>query len=277
MNSATTNNLAKVKWTYFILPCLLLLLIFCYLAYKHALSKTAYIQVQKEFFLTGNHALSDYPQLMINLTQFGDVVVILSFLAILLALAPKCWECFINAIIVSGIFTMILKPLFAIKRPAAALLHEKFVIIGPKLDGHNSFPSGHSITTFTILSVILFAFMPTRLHHRILWSFCICSIGLVLISTRIGVGAHYPIDVLSGAIFGYLSAIIGILITKKVHLWNWIANIKKYPILIAFLITLCVGMVLKIMDANLLVFYMALISLLVSLFVIAKTYVQQNF
>lgn len=277
MNSKSVKNFAKVKYHYFFLPIALLIIIFSFLFYNKALENKSYIDIQKGLFLMGNDFLSDYPLIMNNLTQLGDGLIILSFLTILLVFAPKCWECFINAFIVSGIFTLILKPMFGIQRPAAALIHEKFVIIGPKLAGNNSFPSGHSITTFTILAVILFAFMPTDIRKRIFWTFCVCCFGLLLISTRIGVGAHYPIDVITGAIVGYMSAIIGIMITQKVRLWNWIENVKMYPIIILLLLGFTVGVIFKILDSPLIIFYLALLSLLISLFVTAKTYAKQNF
>lgn len=277
MNSKSVKNFAKVKYHYFFLPIALLIIIFSFLFYNKALENKSYIDIQKGLFLMGNDFLSDYPLIMNNLTQLGDGLIILSFLTILLVFAPKCWECFINAFILSGIFTLILKPMFGIQRPAAALIHEKFVIIGPKLAGNNSFPSGHSITTFTILAVILFAFMPTDIRKRIFWTFCVCCFGLLLISTRIGVGAHYPIDVITGAIVGYMSAIIGIMITQKVRLWNWIENVKMYPIIILLLLGFTVGVIFKILDSPLIIFYLALLSLLISLFVTAKTYAKQNF
>ncbi len=277
MNDKSVKNFAKVKYHYFFLPTALLIVIFSFLFYNEALENESYIKIQKGLFLLGNDFLSDYPLLINNLTQLGDGLIILSFLTILLVFAPKCWECFINAFIISGIFTLILKPLFGIQRPAAGLINEKFVIIGPKLAGNNSFPSGHSITTFTILGVILFAFMPTDLRKRVLWTTSICTLGLILISTRIGVGAHYPIDVITGAIIGYISAIIGILITQKVKLWNWIENVKMYPIIILLLVGFTVAVIFKILDSPLIIFYLALLSLLISLFVTAKTYAKQNF
>lgn len=277
MNSKAANNLSKVRISYFVLPIMLLTSVFCFLFYYKALSNDSYIQVQKDFFLFGNAKLSQFPSLIHNLTQLGDGLIILSFLTILFVFAPKCWECFFNAFIISGIFTAILKPLFKIQRPAAALLHDNFTIIGPKLTGNNSFPSGHSITTFTILSVILFAFMPRDFKQRILWCFCICTIGAILISTRVGVGAHYPIDVFVGAVVGYLSAIIGVMITQKVKLWCWIANPKFYPFFIVLFASCIVAIIVKILDSNLFIFYLALISLLISIFVITKIYVQKKF
>lgn len=107
MNGKSVKNFAKVKYHYFFLPTALLIVIFSFLFYNEAVENESYIKIQKGLFLLGNDFLSDYPLIMNNLTQLGDGLIILSFLTILLVFAPKCWECFINAFIVSGIFTLI--------------------------------------------------------------------------------------------------------------------------------------------------------------------------
>jgi len=276
-NNTVIKNLEKVRFCHFYLPSILLILIFTFLFYCQTFRNEGYVQSQKVLFLYGNSELSQYPNLIYNLTQLGDGLILLSIFAMLLIIVPKCWETFLTAFIVSAILSIVLKTLFGVQRPAAALTHEHFVIIGPRLDGHNSFPSGHSITAFTFLSVILFAFMPLQRIHKILWCFCICTIGALIISTRVGVGAHYPLDVTVGAIVGYLSAIIGILINRKYKMWCWIANAKFYPIFIAVFLVSAVVIILKILATNLIIFYIALLSLLITLFVITKIYVKKQF
>ena len=49
--------------------------------------------------------------------------------------------------------------------------------------------------------------------------------------TRVGVGAHYPLDVIAGAILGYLSGILGIFINQKYKTWTWISDKRYYPVL----------------------------------------------
>lgn len=275
MNKSVICNFSKLKLSFFLLPLFFLITIFGFLYSQKALSNDSYIALQKNLFLGLNSRLSSYPQTMNNLTQLGDCLIILSFLTVLIVYIPKLWESLITAIIISGILTAILKPLFSIQRPAAAFLNDNFFIIGPKLSGHNSFPSGHSITTFTVLSVILFAFMPQNIRYKILWSLFICSLGVLIISTRIAVGAHHPFDVTTGAIVGYISAIIGIILTKKFKIWSWIANKKFYPFFI-LLFTVSAGIIIsKIISTNLIIFYLALLSLLISLFVITKIYVKK--
>ena len=277
MNNTVTGNFAKIKLTFFYVPLLFLFLIFIFLYINNALHNDAYVNLQKKMFLLINSELSAYPNILNNFTQLGDCLIILSFLTLLIIYTPKLWESLISAIIISGILTGILKPLFSIQRPSAAFINDHFAVIGPKLMGHNSFPSGHSITAFTVLSVLLFAFMPKMKKHKILWSFSICSIGVLIIITRIGVGAHHPFDVTTGAIVGYISAISGILISQKYKLWCWIANKKFYPFFIVLFASCCIILITKILATNLIIFYLALISLLTTLYVITSLYVKKQF
>lgn len=276
INDIAAKNLSQVSVSFLIIPILLILAIFYILYHYQILDRETYTHSQKALFLYGNAELSQYPQLMLNMTQLGDGLVLLSLLTMLFLTAPKCWESFISAIIISGILTAIFKRLFSIPRPAAAFLHDHFVILGPKLSGHNSFPSGHSITTFTILSIVLLAFLPVNWKYRILWCTVILALGTVTILTRIGVGAHHPLDVLVGAIVGYLSAILGILISEHFKVLNWISNQKYYPIFIVVFLAGTIALVSKILEHNLFIFYFALLNLLLSIFFITKNYVKKK-
>lgn len=109
---------------------------------------------KKIFFLSLNSNLANYPSTLSNLTELGDALVILSFLTLFIVYAPKMWEALITSSIISAIIVCSLKPIFAIQGPAAAFGSENLSIIGKKLIGSNSFPSGHSVTVFLI------AFMP---------------------------------------------------------------------------------------------------------------------
>jgi len=189
--------------------------------------------------------------------------------------APKIWESLLSASILSCILSSLLKQVFAVPRPAVAFDKNSFVIIGNTLTGNNSLPSGHSITAFTILTVLLFAFMPQKLNYKILWSVFITITGLILIFTRVGVGAHYPLDVIIGGIIGYISGLLGILISKKYRIWAWISNKKYYPILILFLLFCCISLINKIINENLIIFYLSLTSLVVSLYKIINVYIKK--
>lgn len=274
-NSSVIENLNKVKVSLFYIPLFLLTAIFFYLYFAGALSVERYVEIQKDIFIDINSTLGQFPSLMLNLTQLGDALIFLSFLTLLIIYAPKFWESLISASIVSAILSKFLKVLFSVPRPAAILDNETFIIIGKKLVGHSSLPSGHSITTFTIITVLMYAFMPKKISSKVAWVILLIGLGFIIISTRVGVGAHFPLDVIIGGIIGYISGLIGIFISKNNKLWAWIGNPKYYPFFIILFMVCCVVLGTKIYKENLLIYYLSMISLIVSLYKIIYGYIKK--
>ncbi|MCC9020643.1 MULTISPECIES: phosphatase PAP2 family protein [Flavobacterium] len=275
MNTSIIKNYSKLKFSLYFLPlfCLAALVLFLY--YENALSVYNYAQIQKSTFLYINSHLGLYPNLQYNLTQLGDASIFLSFLALFILYAPKLWEALLSGLLFSLLFSCPLKAIFGVPRPAVIFNNEITCIMGRKLCGFNSLPSGHSIVVFTVLTIILFAFMPQRLKFKILWSVSIITIGFILAFTRVGVGAHYPLDVITGSILGYISGISGIFISRKYKIGAWINNDKYYPIFIALFIICCICLVGKIIKENLIIYYLSFISLAVSLYKITYVYVKK--
>ena len=274
-NSSVIENSNKVKVSLFYIPLFLLTAIFFYLYFAGALSVERYVEIQKVIFIDINSTLGQFPSLMLNLTQLGDALIFLSFLTLLIIYAPKFWESLISASIVSAILSKFLKVLFSVPRPAAILDNETFIIIGKKLVGHSSLPSGHSITTFTIITVLMYAFMPKKISSKVAWVILLIGLGFIIISTRVGVGAHFPLDVIIGGIIGYISGLIGIFISKNDKLWAWIGNPKYYPFFIILFMVCCVVLGTKIYKENLLIYYLSMISLIVSLYKIIYVYIKK--
>lgn len=275
MNTNIICNYSKLKLSLFILPVSFLITIALYLYSQDSLSADKYIQIQKNSFFFINSKLSQFPNTEYNLTQFGDALIFLSLLTIFIVYAPKIWESLLSASVVSAIFCCSFKKIFAVPRPDATFDHNSFVIIGKALCGSNSLPSGHSMTIFTILTVLLFAFAPQKLKYKILWFFSIISIGLILVFTRVGVGAHYPLDVIIGGTIGYISGLLGIFISRKYKIWNWVNNKKSYPFFILLLLICGIILINRIINENLIIFYLALVSLAISLFKIITVYVKK--
>lgn len=275
MNTSVITNFSKLKVSLFLIPLFFILAIILFIYSQGAFSIENYVQVQKSAFLFINAELSQFPNIIYNLTQLGDAMILLSLLTIFILYAPKLWEALLSASLVSALFSNVLKKIFAVPRPAALFDNTNFTIIGKTLTGHNSLPSGHSITIFTILTVLLYAFMPKKNTAKLAWSFGLVAIGLLLVFTRVGVGAHYPLDVISGSIIGYISGLTGIFICNNYKLWEWINSKKYYPIFI-LLFVICGGVLIsKISKENLLIFYFALISLVFSLYKIITAYVKK--
>ncbi|KUG13334.1 phosphatase PAP2 family protein [Elizabethkingia miricola] len=275
MNKTIISNYLRLKSALFFLPAALSFLIATYLYCQNAFSIERYIDIQKDCFYYLNFKLSQFPKTQYNFTQFGDAVVILSFFALVFVSAPKIWEALISGSLISCLFSNVLKKIFAVPRPAAVFDNDSFVIIGKTLAGYNSVPSGHSITIFTTLTILMYSYSPSKLTYKILWLSFLSLAGLIFILSRVGVGAHYPIDVIIGGIVGYISGLLGIFFSLHFKIWNWIGNRKYYPFFIMFFLAGCVSLISRIINENLIIFYFALISLVFSLYKIITAYVKK--
>jgi len=217
------NENLRIKNSWLTLSFVLLFVfisIFYILFFKGGNFIQTYVYSQKELFLYLNSELSKYPLLQLNLTQLGDVLTVYSFLAVLIYYSPKFWRVLLTSSIITLVVSGMLKKLFAVPRPAAMFDLESFTVLGRVLSGKTSFPSGHSMVTFVVISLVIIAFMPKNKYFKILWSISLIVIGLLLAFSRVGVGAHYPIDVLAGCYIGYLILVVSIKIDNKFKLWK---------------------------------------------------------
>lgn len=266
MNTYIINNYSRLKPFLFFLPLFFLIAVVLFLYSRNALSADQYTQIQKDSFYFINHHLGHYPSFEYNLTQMGDALVFLSFLSVLIIYAPKLWEALISGLLASLLFSCPLKKIFSVPRPAAAFNNDTFFIVGKTLTGHNSLPSGHSIVIFTVLTVLLFGFMPQNFKKKVLWSFAIVILGLILAFSRVAVGAHYPLDVITGGLLGYISGLLGIFISRKYRIFAWINNKKYYPVFVVLFLICAICLINKIINEDLIIFYLAFISLAISLY-----------
>ena len=278
LDSKMTINFMNVKLWYLTPSLFLLLLFFFYFLFFREGDNyiEEYIYIQKDLFFYLNNKLSEYRSLQFNLTQLGDVLISFSLLSIFIVYAPKLWEALLTSAILSLIVSATLKRIFSVPRPAAVFDNDSFNIIGRTLSGSTSLPSGHSIATFVVITTLLFAFMPKKKINKIFWFFFMLIIGLVVAFSRVGVGAHYPLDVIIGSIIGYIVAVIGIKINNKIKWLNWIKNKKYYPVFILLLVICIWIMITKIVSTNLLIFYFSLSALTVTLYLIISSYVKKN-
>ena len=276
MNTIVENNYSRLKLSLYFLPLLLSILIVAFLYTHDALRVDSLIQIQKEWFYYLNGNLSKFPRLQYNLTQLGDAFIFLSLLTIFIVYAPKLWEALISASILSALFSSVLKEIFSVPRPAGILNQETFVIIGRVLPGlTSSLPSGHAITIFTVLTVLMFGFTPQKKGSKFLWFVAFIFVGLMLAFTRVAIGAHFPIDVIVGSIVGYISGLAGIFLNRQINIWKWISSKKYYPVFIGLFVIALVVVVTKIINENLFIFYLVLINLICSLFIIVKSYAKR--
>ena len=166
LEALVINKNKNCFFNVFFIPFLLLSFIALTLLQKSAFSVEGYVEIQKELFFYLNSELSEFPSLQFNLTQLGNPLIILPFLTVFIVYAPKLWGALFTTTIISAVISFLLKEIFDVPRPAEILDNEFFVIIGRVHTGFSSLPSGHSITTFTVITLLLFAFMPKEFKSK---------------------------------------------------------------------------------------------------------------
>jgi membrane-associated phospholipid phosphatase len=149
------------------------------------------------------------------LTLFGDTAVLLVGLSPLLLWRRQALVAAIAAIPAGGLMSVTAKRLADAPRPAAVLDMAQFHLIGPTLNLH-SFPSGHTITAFAAASAVLAVILPGKKPIRMaLLAAAIIGLAAAVGLSRIAVGAHWPNDVLAGALFGWLAGLSGAWLTRR--------------------------------------------------------------
>lgn len=104
--------------------------------------------------------------------------------------------------LLSGILVQALKHTIDRPRPLVQLGAENVRVLGDKRHEH-SFPSGHTQTGFSIACTLSLLYNRRRWLQTLLYALAI-GIGL----SRIYVGAHFPSDVLAGALIGILVSLL---------------------------------------------------------------------
>ena len=277
LDAFVVNNFKHVKLWQLMLPFLVLILFFLFFLFSEETNFVdAYVESQKGLFLSMNSTLAAYPNIQLNITELGDVFVIFPLIIVFLFYAPKLWEVLLTSSLITLILAAVLKKYFYVPRPAHVYDIDSFIIIGKTHLGNKSFPSGHSMTIFVVIILLLFAFMPKKKSYKIVWSLLMLLAGFSIAFSRVAVGAHYPFDVVIGIALGFIAVIIGIRVNNNVRWLVWIKNKKFYPGFMLLLIIWIALIILKIIDHNLPIFYLSLMSLVGTLFLITRAYAKQN-
>lgn len=159
----------------------------------------------RELFLMFN-SLSTYTgtTLWAAVTMFGDTVTIFTLALLLVGRRPVAlWGMLLVALLATPIVHGI-KAWSDVPRPPAVIDPGVLHVIGP---AHMSlaFPSGHTTAVF-ILTALWCLLPDVRPWSK--WAL-LCGAALVGVS-RMAVGVHWPLDVVAGALCGWLCAVAGL-------------------------------------------------------------------
>jgi membrane-associated phospholipid phosphatase len=173
----------------------------------------------KDLFIAINSfAAISSPFIWANITFLGDTLTACAIMLLFIRRRPDLVWSGLIATLIATLIVNIIKMYYDIPRPPAVIDKEQIHIIGPALFSR-SFPSGHTVTIFTLAGILMFCFRSAYIR-----------IGLILIAlmvgiSRIAVGVHWPADVLAGAALGILCATVGVYIVKKLG-WNRIKPLQ---------------------------------------------------
>ncbi|SPE34923.1 conserved membrane hypothetical protein [Burkholderiales bacterium] len=167
------------------------------------------------------------------LTILGHGLVAVMLLAPCLGRAPQALTAALYAAPLAGLLSRLGKALAAAPRPAAVLDPSSFHVQGQLLSGHNSFPSGHAITIFLVVSVLILGVEPVRVRAGAV--FALLGLASLVAASRIMVGAHWPSDALGGAVLGVLAGAVGTWATGRWPLWR----MPQAPVAFALTVLVC--------------------------------------
>jgi membrane-associated phospholipid phosphatase len=172
-------------------------------------------QIDRSLFLAINDAAWRWlpPTLPACVTILGHGLCATMLLAPALLRAPGFLVAGVYATPIALLLSRAPKALIDSPRPAAVLDPTLIHINGIHLAGHNSFPSGHAITAFLVVGVLLAGDGTVRLRWPA--ALAIATTGVAVAASRIAVGAHWPSDVLAGAGLGLLAGLAGALAQQR--------------------------------------------------------------
>ena len=220
---------------YFGFPVLCLLSFSCIVFWFSGgeISRVNYWRFQVEWFTEINQTLSHLDVLFENLTQLGDALILLPIISFLIIWRPQIWAGFFGAIPLGVLLSAGGKYLAAVPRPGVVLDPTIYTAVG-SMKGFHSLPSGHTLTIFAMMAIILLVLIPTpksKIHYGLL--ICGFLIAALIAISRVAVGVHWPLDLVAGAGLGYLAGVSGVILTQRYRRWWFWLMAEKYQFIFA--------------------------------------------
>ena len=154
------------------------------------------------------------------LTTLGDGRVQLALMLPFCLRYPRVFWALALGALVAALISRGFKAGLPMPRPAAVFDAGQITVIGAVLKAH-SFPSGHTVSAFSFV-VAWLALLGWRA-----WPL----LGLAALAgfSRIAVGAHWPVDVLAGALIGVLGGWLGLRLSRRLR---WGLGVRAHWLLV---------------------------------------------
>lgn len=160
------------------------------------------------YFINNNLSNPVFDLIMPFLTNLGSFFVILIICIITILICRhynkerylKISKMCLYALLLSGGIVLCLKFGIVESRPFETLSHVNQLVAPSE---PNSFPSGHTSSTFSVVTVLVHEFRQKKLLVIPLIIF-----ALLIGFSRVYCGLHYPLDVVVGAMVGIVSGVI---------------------------------------------------------------------
>ena len=179
------------------------------------------------------------PFVWANLTFLGDALPACAIMILFIRKSPDLVWSGMIATLVATLVVNLLKLYFNFPRPPSILDENLINIIGPALYSY-SFPSGHTVTIFTLTGILMFYLRTFYLR------FLMVIMAVLIGTSRIAVGVHWPSDVLAGAVIGLLCAVAGVFVIQKLR---WKKN-KTIQLIVGFLLIMSILYLLLLYDCR---------------------------
>lgn len=144
-------------------------------------------------------------QVMLGFTQVGNgfATLALAFFLFLAGERTFAYELILGTLTL-WLLVMLLKAIVRRRRPFIRLTQAR--IVGYRARGR-SFPSGHTSQVFFVATL-----MVQHFHISVWLALLLYAIAFLVGITRMYVGAHYPRDVIAGAILGSAWGLLGVMV-----------------------------------------------------------------
>jgi undecaprenyl-diphosphatase len=179
------------------------------------------------------------PALLSGITVLGHGLAAAMLLAPTLLRAPNLLLAGLLATPVAMVLSWLPKGVIDSARPLAVLDPASVHVVGMRLAGHNSFPSGHTITALLVVGVL---WAGGAARPRWPWAVAATTVGLAVALSRIAVGAHWPSDTLAGAGLGLLAGAVG---AQAERHWQLAARPAARPLL-ALVVLACAATLARV-------------------------------